>query len=111
MTGEASCRKPSTSSGPLPPIQTVAPKLSRSCLPLPTSETVMPQEGSGTMSGRTDAGGSAIVGTLAGSSFRAVGRNLAPWPAKPAGTGAGQQPPGPQQPELFTTSTVTVAEA
>ena len=55
MVGDPLLRKPSTSSGPLPPIQTVAPKLSRSALP--ERLTLTPQEGSGTRSGNTEAGG------------------------------------------------------
>src|ERR1700731_814691 len=108
MVGDPLLRKPATSSGPLPPIQAVAAKLSRSALP--EGLTLIPQEGSGTRSGNTEAGGLVMVGTLADSSGSAAGRKCLPEPTKLAGTGAAQQP-GPQQPDPFTTSAVTVTDA
>src|SRR5215469_6453188 len=62
MTGEPAARKPSTSSGPLPPTHTVAPKSSRSG-PERRCEVLIPQDGSGTKSGSAFRGGLARYGT------------------------------------------------
>ena len=63
MTGEPCERKPWTSSGELPPTQTVAPKFSRSVAGF-TAEVLMPHEGSATRSGSADFGGFFTVGAL-----------------------------------------------
>src|SRR5205807_279636 len=79
MTGEPAERKPCTSSGPLPPIQTVAPKLTAAValwvFVALVWERPIPQEGSATRSGSTDRDGLASVGTLgADGSGRGAGR-------------------------------------
>src|SRR5215472_11164832 len=85
MTGDASDRKASTSSGPFPPTHTVAAKLSQSCLPalLPELDADMPQAGRATRSGSTDFGGFFRYGT-AGSAGSVPARGLA-GPGGPAG--------------------------
>src|SRR6185437_8614881 len=104
MVGEPGWRKPSTSSGELPPTQTVAPKLRTSCLDLRTWEVLMPHDGSGVSSGSALAGTCERVGTFFGSE----GSGLSTGPrcrlAPPE-----QQPDGEQQPCCLTTWTVTVA--
>src|ERR1700730_14306944 len=100
MTGEPWERKPCTSSGPLPPTHTVAEKFSRSREFLPGVRLVlMPQDGSGTRSGRAAVGGWARLGTFLGSD--ASGRPFT-CPRRSA---------GPQQPTPGTTRTVTFAVA
>src|SRR4249920_1889119 len=70
MTGEPLVRKPSTSSGEVPPIHTVAPKFSRSSPPAWLVE--MPHDGKGTRSGSAVAGGLASCGTFLGSDGKDV---------------------------------------
>src|SRR5437016_6124109 len=66
MTGEPPLRKPCTSSGPLPPIHTVAPKLTAAvalCVFVALAWTrPIPQDGSATRSGSTDRAGWASAG-------------------------------------------------
>ena len=57
MTGEACDRNPSTSSGPLPPTHTVAPKSRKSWVCLRGWLTLIDQAGSATRSGSADGGG------------------------------------------------------
>src|SRR5262252_7014883 len=92
MMGDPLDRNPSTSRGPLPPTQTVAPKFSRSA-PDRVCEVKMPHDGSGTRSGKTDFGGSGRYGT----------RGRAAGPAWPRRAGAAAQ-----QPRALTTVTCTV---
>src|SRR5215471_10857904 len=63
MTGEPSDRKPSTSSGELPPTQTVALKASRSRPDRRSCTALISHDGSGTRSGSAAAGGRARYGT------------------------------------------------
>src|SRR6516225_6595061 len=92
MIGDPLDRNPCTSRGPLPPIQTVAPKFSRSA-PDRVCEVLIPHDGSGTRSGRADFGGFDRYGA----------RGRAAGPACPRRAGAAAQ-----QPRAFTTLTSTV---
>src|SRR5262250_2032548 len=81
MTGDPWTRKPWTSSGPLPPIHTVAAKSSMSWPEL-VCVVLIPQAGRGTRSGSADFGGFARYGTSgAADSDRAVcaGRATVRW--------------------------------
>src|SRR5450755_2268164 len=102
MTGAPWERKPSTSSGELPPLHTVAPKFSRSRLGLVFVArgllVEIPQDGSGTRSGKADGGG-----------FRSSGTAGAVGSVVPCVTGRRECPK--QQPVPFTTVTVTLVVA
>src|SRR5215472_16940775 len=99
MTGEPFERKPSTSSGELPPTHTVALKLSTSCPHRRSWNVLIPHDGSGTRSGSAAAGGLARVGTRgSGASGRAC-----------AGAVLGSA--AAQHPRPFTTVSLTLAVA
>src|SRR6516165_627764 len=99
MTSEPFERKPSTSSGELPPTQTVALKLSTSCPDRRSWNVLIPHDGSGTRSGSAAAGGFARVGTRgSGASGRAC-------------AGAVLGAAAAQHPRPFTTVSLTLAVA
>src|SRR5215468_8297133 len=99
MTGEPFERKPSTSSGELPPTHTVAPKASRSRPDRRSWNAPMPHDGSGTRSGSAAAGGLARDG-MRGSGASARARAGAVLGAAAA-----------QHPRPFTTVSLTLALA
>src|SRR5215470_16409208 len=99
MTGEPFERKPSTSSGELPPTQTVALKSSRSRPDRRSWSALICHDGSGTRSGSAAAGGFATYGTR-GSGASAPAR-------AGAVLGAGTT----QHPRPFTTVSLTLAVA
>src|SRR5262245_54674015 len=88
MLPEVLVRKPSTSSGELPPTHTVAAKFRKSSPPFRMCVVEMPKDANGTRSGSAPAGGCAIVlaagklGRVRPAGFWAVTRT------KFAGTGA-----------------------
>src|SRR5690348_1126075 len=99
MTGEPSERKPSTSSGELPPTQTVALKASRSRPDRRSWNALICHDGSGTRSGSAAAGGFARYGTPgSGESPRAR-------------AGAVFDAAAAQHPPRFTTVSLTLAVA
>src|SRR5215469_9515133 len=99
MIGEPFERKPSTSSGELPPTHTVAPKVSRSCPDRWLCRVLIPHDGSGTRSGSAAAGGLARFGTR-GSGASPPARGWAAFGAAAA-----------QHPRPFTTVSLTLAVA
>src|SRR5215472_14817669 len=99
MTGEPFERKPSTSSGELPPTQTVALKASRSRPDRRSWNALMPHDGSGTRSGSAAAGGLARFGT------RGSGVSGRPRAGAVRGAAAAQHP------RPFTTVSLTLAVA
>src|SRR5258707_569828 len=66
MTGEPFERKPSTSSGELPPTHTVAPKVSMSRPDRRSGKAAVPHDGSGTRAGDGAAAGLATAGGRGG---------------------------------------------
>src|SRR3954465_2812020 len=68
MVGDPAARKPSTSNGPGPPFQAVAPKLRYDRPLLCTLSTVMPHAGNASMSGSVFGGG-VMIGASAGDWF------------------------------------------
>jgi hypothetical protein len=124
MTGDPLDRKPSTSSGALPPTDTVAPKSSWSdaelCFGFRMCRAKIPHDGSGTRSGSALAGGFCRPGTAGAEASgrprgwpgarlcrRLSGRAAAAAAAGAAGAAAGW----PQHPDPLTTFTRTVAVA
>src|SRR5215510_5943609 len=99
MTRDPFERKPSTSSGELPPTHTVAPKASRSRPDRRSWNAPMPHDRSGTRSGSAAAGGLARDGTR-GSGASALARAGAVFGAAAA-----------QHPRPFTTVSLTLAVA
>src|SRR5215469_1490099 len=99
MTGEPFERKPSTSSGELPPTHTVAPKFSRS-RPDRVCEVLIPHDGSGTRSGSAARGGLARYGTRGSGASPKLRVGAAALGAAEA-----------QQPRPFTTVSLTLAVA
>src|SRR5215471_11412674 len=99
MTGEPFERKPSTSSGELPPTHTVALKASTSCPDRRSWNVPIPHDGSGTRSGSAAAGGLARDRTRgSGASGRAR-------------AGAVLGAAAAQHPRPFTTVSLTLAVA